>query len=321
MVDRETIATQLNRTVEATDLAALGKPARGKVRDSYVRDGRRWIVTSDRISAFDRVLGTIPFKGQVLNRTTAFWFDATRELVPNHMIGCPDPQVMEVVDCEPLPVEMVVRAYLTGSTSTSIWTHYERGARVFCGNELPDGMRKHQRLARPILTPSTKAEQGDHDVSVSREEILAMGRIGAEQFDQMAEASLALFDFGRRHCAERGLILVDTKFEFGTTPGGEIVVIDEILTPDSSRFWEADSYEERIAQGRDPEGLDKEYVRVWLKEERGFTGDGELPAIPDEVRVEAALRYIHACERVTGKPFRPELGDPLERIARNLDES
>ncbi|MFO8074083.1 MAG: phosphoribosylaminoimidazolesuccinocarboxamide synthase [Polyangia bacterium] len=320
MVDRETIAAQLSRTVEATDLAALGEPARGKVRDSYVRDDRRWIVTTDRISAFDRVLGTIPFKGQVLNRTTEFWFDATRELVPNHMVGCPDPQVMEVVDCEPLPVEMVVRAYLTGSTSTSIWTHYERGARVFCGNQLPDGMRKHQRLARPVLTPSTKAEQGDHDVSVSREEILAMGRISAGQFDRIAEASLALFDFGRRHCAEQGLILVDTKFEFGRTPDGEIVVIDEILTPDSSRFWEADSYEERIAQGRDPEGLDKEYVRVWLKRERGFTGDGDLPAIPDEVRVEAALRYIHACERVTGTPFEPEPGDPLERIARNLEE-
>ncbi|MDD5308630.1 MAG: phosphoribosylaminoimidazolesuccinocarboxamide synthase [Deltaproteobacteria bacterium] len=318
MTDRNVLFEQLRHPLETTDLPGLGTLQRGKVRDSYVGSGRRFIVVTDRISAFDRVLGTLPFKGQVLNTAAAFWFDKTRDLVPNHVVDVPDPQVMEVQDCEPLPVEMVVRAYLTGSTSTSIWTHYEKGERVFCGNRLPDGMRKHQKLERPILTPSTKAEHGDHDVSVSRDEILAMGRIPARDFDAVAQMSLALFDFGVRHCAGRGLILVDTKYEFGRTKDGRIVVIDEVHTPDSSRFWQAATYEERLAAGKEPEGLDKEYLRVWLKTERGFTGDGPIPHIPDEVRVEAAARYIRACEQVTGEPFAPDLEEPAARIRRNL---
>jgi phosphoribosylaminoimidazole-succinocarboxamide synthase len=318
MTDRNVLLEQLRHPLEKTDLPALGKRFEGKVRDSYVGGGRRFIVVTDRISAFDRVLGTLPFKGQVLNTAAAFWFERTRDLVENHVVAVPDPQVMEVLDCEPLPVEMVVRAYLTGSTSTSIWTHYEKGVRVFCGNELPEGMRKHQKLERPILTPSTKAEHGDHDVSVSRDEILAMGRIPARDYDAVAEMSLALFDFGVRHCAERGLILVDTKYEFGRTKDGRIVVIDEVHTPDSSRFWQAATYERRLAEGKEPEGLDKEYIRVWLKTERGFAGDGPIPQIPDEVRVEAAARYIRACEQVTGEPFAPDREEPQARIRRNL---
>lgn len=318
MVDRDLLFAQLSRPLAETSCEGLGAVARGKVRDSYVSSGRRFIVTTDRISAFDRVLGTIPFKGQVLNRVAAFWFERTRAEAPNHMIGCPDPAVMEVLDCAPLPVEMVVRAYLTGSTSTSIWTHYAKGVRSFCGNALPDGMRKHQKLERPILTPSTKAEHGDHDVSVSREEILAMGRIPAADFDEIARMSFALFEAGQRHCAANGLILVDTKYEFGRAPDGRIVVIDEVHTPDSSRFWQAGTYEARLAVGKEPEGLDKEYVRVWLKEQRGFTGDGPIPEIPDEIRVEAARRYIAACEQITGEPFVPDAEEPGARIARNL---
>jgi phosphoribosylaminoimidazole-succinocarboxamide synthase len=318
MVDKSTLHAQLARPLETTNLPGLEAVHRGKVRDSYLRGGRRLIVTTDRISAFDRVLGTLPFKGQVLNRVAAFWFERTAGIVPNHLVGCPDPQVMEVLDCAPLPVEMVVRAYVTGSTSTSIWTHYKSGVRRFCGNELPEGLRQHQRLPRPILTPSTKAEDGDHDLSVSREEILAMGRIPAADFDRIAELSLALFEAGARHCAEQGLILVDTKYEFGRTKDGRIVVIDEVHTPDSSRFWLAGTYAERFEAGLDPEGLDKEYVRVWLKNERGFTGDGPIPAIPDEVCVEAAARYIRACEQVTGVPFVPDTEEPGPRIARNL---
>ena len=318
MVDRDALSAQLSRPLTETSFAALGPVSRGKVRDSYVAGGRRFIVTTDRISAFDRVLGTIPFKGQVLNRVAAFWFERTRGIAENHMIGCPDPAVMEVVDCTPLPVEMVVRAYLTGSTSTSIWTHYQKGARVFCGTPLPDGMRKHQKLARPILTPSTKAEHGDHDVSASREEILAMGRIPAAEFDEIARMSFALFEAGQRHCAANGLILVDTKYEFGKTRDGRIVVIDEVHTPDSSRFWQAATYDARFAAGEEPEGLDKEYVRVWLKSERGFTGDGPIPEIPGEIRVEAARRYIAACEQITGEAFVPDAEEPLSRIARNL---
>jgi phosphoribosylaminoimidazole-succinocarboxamide synthase len=318
MVDRDVLLAQLKRPLTETAIAALGPVARGKVRDSYVKDGRRFIVTTDRISAFDRVLGTIPFKGQVLNRVAAFWFAETRDVVPNHMVGCPDPAVMEVLDCEPLPVEMIVRAYLTGSTSTSILTHYNRGVRTFCGNALPDGMTAHQKLERPILTPSTKAEHGDHDISASREEILAMGRIPAAQFDEISRMAFALFELGQRHCAANGLILVDTKYEFGKTRDGRIVVIDEVHTPDSSRFWQAATYEARRAAGKEPEGLDKEYVRVWLKTERGFTGDGPIPQIPDEIRVEAARRYIAACEQVTGERFEPDTDEPESRIVRNL---
>jgi phosphoribosylaminoimidazole-succinocarboxamide synthase len=321
MLAKQVLFEQLRRPLEQTEVPGLGQPMRGKVRDSYVKDGRRFIVTTDRISAFDRVLGTIPFKGQVLNRVAAFWFERTAEMVPNHVVAVPDPQVMEVLDCQPLPVEMVVRAYVTGSTSTSIWTHYEGGGRNFCGNPLPDGMRKHQRLEKPILTPSTKAEHGDHDISMSREEILAQGRVSADDFDRMAEMSFALFEHGQRHCAEQGLILVDTKYEFGKDKDGRIVVIDEVHTPDSSRFWQASTYDERFAAGQDPQGLDKEYVRVWLKTEHGFTGDGPIPKIPDDVLVEAASRYIRACEQVTGEEFVPDTEDPHPRIARNLGQA
>lgn len=319
MVTKDMLAAVLSKTLSETDFPALGALQRGKVRDSYIAQGKRFIVVTDRISAFDRVLGTLPLKGQVLNRVAAFWFEKTKELVPNHVLSVPDPQVMEVMECETLPVEMVVRAYLTGSTSTSIWTHYEKGIRNFCGNVLPDGMRKHQQLERPILTPSTKAEHGDHDVSVSREEILAMGRISAADFDLISKMSFDLFEAGQRHCLANGLILVDTKYEFGRTADGRIVVIDEVHTPDSSRFWLADSYETALSAGKDPQGLDKEYVRVWLKNERGFVGDGPIPQIPDEIRIEASARYIRACEQVTGEPFVPDDQEPLARIRRNLN--
>ncbi|MCU0664900.1 MAG: phosphoribosylaminoimidazolesuccinocarboxamide synthase [Myxococcota bacterium] len=319
MVTKEVLAEALGKTLSETDFSSgLGPLQRGKVRDSYVAKGKRYIVTTDRISAFDRVLGTLPLKGQVLNRVAAFWFDKTSSLVSNHVLEVPDPQVMTVEDCEPLPVEMVVRAYLTGSTSTSIWTHYEKGVRMFCGNVLPDHMRKHQKLASPILTPSTKAEQGEHDLSVSREEILAMGRMSAADFDTIAQMSFALFEAGQKHCAQNGLILVDTKYEFGRTKDGRIVVIDEVHTPDSSRFWMEGSYEAALSGGKDPQGLDKEYVRTWLKSERGFSGDGPIPFIPDEIKIEAAARYIRACEQVTGEPFTPDLTEPIGRIRRNL---
>jgi phosphoribosylaminoimidazole-succinocarboxamide synthase len=318
MVDRATLEAALGRTLERTALDALGKKYEGKVRDNYTTaDGRRYIVVTDRISAFDRVLGTIPLKGQVLNRLATFWFERTKDVAPNHLISMPDPQVVEARECAPLPVEMVMRAYVTGVTSTSVWTHYARGERVFCGHRLPDGLRKNEALPEPILTPSTKAEKGGHDISASREEILAMGQISARDFDAAAELARALFAFGQRHCAERGLILVDTKYEFGKDPQGNVVVIDEIHTPDSSRFWFAGSYAERFARGEEPESFDKEYVRRWLAGV-GYTGDGPVPAIPDEVRVEAARRYIEAFEVITGGAFAPDLEDPAARIPRNL---
>jgi len=316
-VSLEVLTEGLSKTLDGTDFEALGHKYEGKVRDCYTAHGKRYIIVTDRISAFDRVLGTLPYKGQVLNGLAAWWFEETKSIVPNHVVAVPDPNVMVGIECVPLPVEMVVRAYITGVTSTSIWTHYERGTRVFCGHELPDGLKKHQKLPDPILTPSTKADKGDHDVSVSRREILSMGRISAEDFDEAAAYAMALFAHGQRVCAERELILVDTKYEFGKTPDGKIVVIDEIHTPDSSRFWYADSYAERFEKGEDPQSFDKEYVRRWLAS-HGYRGEGRVPTIPDEVRVEASRRYIQACDQIRGTAFKPDTMDPLPRIARNL---
>ncbi len=316
-VAESTLVEGLSKTLDGTNFESLGERYEGKVRDNYTRDGRRIIVVTDRISAFDRVLGTLPYKGQVLNSVASWWFHETSTIAPNHVIDVPDPNVMVCVECEPLPVEMVVRAYITGVTSTSIWTHYQDGTRVFCGHELPEGLCKHEKLPEPILTPSTKATKGDHDVSASRDEILAMGRVTEADFDTAAEHAMALFSHGQQVCADRGLILVDTKYEFGRAPDGTIVVIDEIHTPDSSRFWYADSYASRFDAGEDPESFDKEYVRRWLKEQ-GYQGDGPAPAIPDDVRVEASRRYIQACDEIRGTAFEPNTEDPLPRIAKNL---
>jgi phosphoribosylaminoimidazole-succinocarboxamide synthase len=317
-LDESTIRAALAHPLERTDLDALGKKYEGKVRDNYsAPDGKRYIVVTDRISAFDRVLGTLPLKGQLLNHVAAWWFENTRDVAPNHVIAVPDPNVLIAEECTPLPVEMVVRAYLTGTTSTSIWIHYQNGAREFCGHRLPEGMKKHQRLPDPILTPSTKAKKGGHDVSLSREEILRQTGMPAAEFDEAGRIAMALFAKGQRICADRGLILVDTKYELGKTRDGRIVLIDEIHTPDSSRFWFAASYAERFSAGQDPESFDKEYVRRWLAE-RGFTGDGDIPAIPDDVKVEATRRYAHAVETITGAAFVPNLEEPHARMRKNL---
>jgi phosphoribosylaminoimidazole-succinocarboxamide synthase len=318
LVDVSLIQAALAHPLDRSDFAGLGQKYEGKVRDNYsTPDGRRVIVVTDRISAFDRVLGTLPLKGQVLNHAAAFWFEKTAHVVPNHVLSVPDPNVLVAKECTPLPVEMVVRAYLTGTTSTSIWVHYERGSREFCGHRLPDGLRKHARLPQPILTPSTKAPKGDHDISASRAEILEISGMPASEFDAAADMAMALFREGQRLCAERGLILVDTKYEFGKTPAGQIVVIDEIHTPDSSRFWYSASYEARFEAGQDPESFDKEYVRRFLVDQ-GYRGEGPIPVIPDGVRVEATRRYIEAVDAIIGTPFVPNLEEPTARMRRNL---
>jgi phosphoribosylaminoimidazole-succinocarboxamide synthase len=318
MVASSVLQEGLGRCLERTDFAPLGEKYEGKVRDNYsTRDGRRFVVVTDRISAFDRVLGTVPFKGQVLNRMAAWWFQHTRAVAPNHVLRVPDPNVLECIECTPILVEMVVRAYATGTTSTSLWTHYERGVRVFCGHTLPDGLKKHQALPEPILTPTTKAPKGEHDVSGSREEILATGRVEARDFDESAGMAMKLFAAGHETCAERGLILVDTKYEFGRTKDGRLVVIDEIHTPDSSRFWQRATYEERMRAGKDPDPLDKDFVRRWYISQ-GYRGDGPAPPMPDDVRTGAAERYIAAFEQITGEPFVPDTSSPVPRIERNL---
>jgi phosphoribosylaminoimidazole-succinocarboxamide synthase len=317
MVDDAVLKAALDRTLGATDLRGLGQKYEGKVRDNYSRDKRRHIVVTDRISAFDRVLGTIPFKGQVLNRLAGWWFERTREVAPNHLVRIADPNVLECLECEPILVEMVVRAYCAGSTSTSLWTHYERGERVFCGHPLPEGLKKNQKLPAPILTPTTKAPKGEHDVSGSRDEILASGKVSAADFDAAAAIAMRLFAAGQKMCADRGLILVDTKYEFGKYENGEILVIDEIHTPDSSRFWLESTYADRFARGEDPEPLDKDFVRRHYTQQ-GYRGDGDPPPLPDDVRVGAAKRYIEAYEKITGELFVPDTDPPLLRIAKNL---
>ncbi|MCW5808420.1 MAG: phosphoribosylaminoimidazolesuccinocarboxamide synthase [Deltaproteobacteria bacterium] len=325
MSDLETaLRTQLRATLDATPWTTIGgrrlERYDGKVRDCYIdrERGERIIVVTDRLSAFDAVVGTIPSKGQVLNQLARFWFEKTAAIAPNHMLRVPDPNVMIARECDPLPVELVMRAYLTGVTSTSIWKAYEKGDRTFCGHALPDGMAKNQRLPTPILTPSTKAAKGDHDVSVSRADLLAMGRIDPAVFDRAAAIAEALFAEGQRHAAARGLILADTKYEMGLAPDGTIVVIDEIHTPDSSRYWYASDYEERLARGDEPRSLDKEYVRRWLAHDAHWSGDGPPPLMPDDVRLEAARRYIASFELVTGTPFVPDTREPLARIAAAL---
>jgi len=316
-VDPRLLADQCSRTLERTDFAGLGERIEGKVRDSYREGSRRTIVVTDRVSCFDVVVGTLPFKGQVLNQIAAFWFEQTRAVAPNHLLSVPDPNVSIVSECRPLPVEFVMRAYLTGSTSTSIWTAYARGERRYCGHSLPEGLRKHEPLPEPILTPTTKAPSGEHDALTSRDEILASGALDAELYDEAERMTAALFAAGRGHAASRGLILVDTKYELGRDASGRLVVIDEIHTPDSSRYWYRDRYEQALSQGRDPEALDKEYVRRWLQEQ-GYRGDGPPPALPVDVRCEAARRYIEAFEQIAGRDFEPDTHPALERIRGSL---
>jgi phosphoribosylaminoimidazole-succinocarboxamide synthase len=319
MIDRKDLIAQIPYCLDKTDFPRLGEKYEGKVRDNYTKGDRRVLITSDRLSAFDRVICTIPFKGQVLTQMAKFWFERTNDIIGNHVLEYPDPNVVIGRECKPLPIEMVVRGYITGVTTTSAWYNYEKGVRNFCGNVLPDGLRKNQKFDKPILTPSTKAEHGGHDESVSRDEILKRTTLTAHQYDQIADASLKLYQRGVEIAAKQGIILVDTKYEFGLTPEGKIVIIDEIHTPDSSRFWFADEYEKRFAAGEEQKKIDKEYLREWLAE-RNFMGDGKIPAIPKEVIAETARRYIEAYELITGLQFQSGVGSVLARITANLQK-
>ena len=313
------LLAQMPFCLKGTDFSQLGERYEGKVRDNYSSGNRRIIVVTDRLSAFDRIITLVPFKGQVLNQIARFWFEETKDIVGNHVIDFPDPNVVVAKECKALPVEMVVRGYLTGVTTTSVWSHYKNGGRDFCGNQLPDGMKKDQKFEKPILTPSTKAEKGEHDESVSKEEVIKRTDLTEEQFDYMAEKSMLLYECGVEICAEQGIILVDTKYEWGISPDGEILLIDEIHTPDSSRFWYANEYEKRFEAGETQKKIDKEYLREWLAE-RGFLGEGEVPEVPDDVKVETARRYIEAYELITGREFEASVGDVYERLEHNLSK-
>ncbi|MCF7797074.1 MAG: phosphoribosylaminoimidazolesuccinocarboxamide synthase [Lentisphaeria bacterium] len=318
MTDYKTIIQKhIHNCLEATDLG-IGEKIKGKVRDSYRLDDKMVFVTTDRQSAFDRILAAIPFKGQVLNQTSAWWFERTKHIIPNHVQSIPDPNVTVGTRCEVFPVEFVMRGYITGSTSTSLWTVYNSGSRNYCGNALPEGLVKNQKLAENLITPTTK--DAVHDRPISPDEIIAEGLMSAEDWAYASAKAQELFAFGQEVAKKHGLILVDTKYEMGKDAEGNILLIDEIHTPDSSRYWIADSYEERIANGQEPENIDKEFLRLWFKEHCDPYHDEVLPSAPAEMVVELSRRYIQLYEMITGETFQfPNIDVPIqERIQTNL---
>jgi phosphoribosylaminoimidazole-succinocarboxamide synthase len=309
MLDRQILLAAIPHCLTQTNLPLPHKYP-GKVRDTYdLNDGRLLLVTTDRQSGFDRMLGAIPYKGQVLNRTSLHWFGATKHIVANHVLDSPHANALLARKCRVLPIEFVVRGYLTGSTDTAIWTQYAAGQRSFGDRILPAGMHKNQPLPHTLITPTTKEKQ--HDRPITPAEIISEGWLTAAEWEFASTKSLELFAFGQRLAAERGLILVDTKYEFGVTPEGEILLIDEVHTPDSSRYWLAHSYPQRVAAGQEPEMIDKEFFRLWFRERCDPYADAVLPTPPDDLIAELASRYIQLFERITGNTFEPDLR-PLE---------
>lgn len=315
------LAPHAHQILADATLPELPDHYRGKVRENYdLADGRRILITTDRISAFDRALAAIPFKGQVLTQTARFWFERTGDICPNHVLAYPDPNVVVGRRLEILPVEVVVRGYLAGTTSTSVLTRYRAGEREMYGHRFPDGMRPNERLLTPIITPTTKAFDGGHDEPLTEAEILGRGLLTEGQWRTVSEAALALFARGQAVAAERGLILADTKYEFGTDRDGRIVLADEIHTPDSSRYWFAQSYDARFAAGTAPESFDKDFVRNWVVARCDPYRDA-IPTIPADVILETAAVYITAYETITGATFAlPDPAEvPLDRVRRNLE--
>lgn len=316
MLSRDDLLRAAPAALRDFEMPAWGPAVAGKVRQMYRRGGLRVLVTTDRVSAFDRVLGAIPFKGQVLNQLSAWWFAQTADLVDNHFVAAPDPNVTVAREAAPLPVEVVVRGYITGVTSTALWTLYAQGERRPYGLALPDGLRKNDPLPQPLITPTTKAAGGAHDERLTRGDLLARGLVEAALWEQVEAAALALFARGQAAARRAGLILVDTKYEFGLI-AGRLALIDEIHTPDSSRYWVADSYPAALGSGQEPDSFDKEFLRLWFVSQ-GYRGDGPPPAMPPEFIAQVATRYIAAYERLTGQAFVPGAQPAAERITRAL---
>lgn len=321
----DNIVSALNTTVDAISFSGA-EHQEGKVRESFILDDeRRAIVVTDRISAFDFVLGTVPFKGQVLNQIAAWWFRKLDGIVPHHLISVPDPNISLVKNVTPLPVEVIVRGYLTGSTKTSSWYAYQNYCRMICGIEMPVGMKKDQKFDTPIITPTTKPTgEGEHDENISSEEVVSRGFVDAETWKKAQEYALKMFALGQKVAAEHGLILVDTKYEMGITSDGELIVIDEVHTPDSSRYWIADTYDSLLSAGKAPESLSKEFVRAAIVD-KGYNVDDPSvdPAqfLDDDLRVMAAKKYIELYERMTGEAFVfPDNTDAAARIEKVLGE-
>ena|SRR3989344_1377504 len=293
------------KVIKTVNLKGFGKKYQGKTRDFYIKNGKRIIVSTDRISAFDRNLGFIPHKGQVLSQLANFWFDKTKSIVDNHIILSPHPNILIVKNAKLIPIEMVVRGYITGVTGTSIWGSYEKGERIIYGIKFPNGLKKNQKLSKPVITPTTHPEAGSglHDERLTKKEIIGGKLLDRKTYEYLEKISIRLFNFGQKLCEGRGIILVDTKYEFGIHKG-KVILVDEIHTPDSSRFWIKKTYKERFKKNLEPENFDKEFLRLWFKN-KGYTGEGKPPKMPKSFINKVSKRYVDIFEKITGKKFVP----------------
>jgi len=317
MITKEKLLELLPQAFGETHLPLPGRGT-GKVRDWYdLPDGKRLLVTTDRLSAFDRILARVPYKGQVLNQLTNWWFDQTADIISNHKVSVPDPNAVVAAVAEPFLVEVIVRGYITGVTTTALWYRYSLGERDIYGYHFPESLKKNSALSEPIITPTTKGVGGAHDERLTCAEVTGKGLLDKAIWDQVQAAALAVFKRGQEVAQKAGLILVDTKYEFGRSPDGRVVLIDEVNTPDSSRFWKADSYLARFTKGEEPENFDKEFVRLAYTE-KGYRGDGEIPVMPDELWVVASQRYISIYEMLTGQAFEPGVYPVEPRLVENL---
>ncbi|MES2223312.1 MAG: phosphoribosylaminoimidazolesuccinocarboxamide synthase [Patescibacteria group bacterium] len=306
--------------LKETHFKNLGEQKIGKVRDIYIQPDKIILVSTDRHSSFDRIIAHIPNKGQILNQISAFWFENTKDIVPNHLLEVPDPNVVVVKKCKVIPIEMVVRGYITGSTNTSLWVLYKNGERDFGNFILPDGMVKNQKLEEPVLTPTTKSDE--HDRPITPKEIVDEGFMTQALWDEVSDKAIKIFKRGQEIALKNGLILVDTKYEFGVDEEGNVTLIDEVHTPDSSRYWQAETYQSRIDKGEEPENFDKEFLRLWFKEHSDPYKDTVLPEAPEEMVLELSRRYIQIFEQITGNKFigASETENIEERIENNLKE-
>lgn len=317
MILKEDLIKLLPSALGKTNLPLPNKQT-GKVREWYnLPDGKRLIVTTDRLSAFDRILAKVPYKGQVLNQLAAWWFEQTKDIIPNHLLSVPDPNASIVTEAKPLAIEVIVRGYITGVTSTALWYRYSIGERNIYGYDFPEGLKKNQALPEPIITPTTKGGETGHDERLTCAEVTEKGLLDEKTWHQVQTAALAIFKRGQEVANKAGLILVDTKYEFGIAPDGSVMLIDEVHTPDSSRYWKADTYAEKFNAGNEPENFDKEFVRIAYAE-KGYRGDGEIPSMPDELWVAASERYITIYEMLTGKIFEAGSYPIQERMLQNL---
>lgn len=319
-MDLEKLIDLLPLAYQTSDLP-LPDRASGKVRDWYtLPSGMRLLVTTDRLSAFDQVLACIPYKGQVLNQLSAWWFDQTRDVIGNHLVSLPDPNAMQVIEVKPYPVEVIVRGYITGVTKTALWYRYSLGERQIYGYSFPDGLIKNQSLPHPIITPTTKGGPTGHDERLTCAEVVSQGFVSAQDWDQITAAALGLFARGQEIASRSGMILVDTKYEFGRAPDGRIVLIDEVHTPDSSRFWKSGTYTQRLADQQEPESYDKEVVRLGYVAQ-GYQGSGQPPIMPPAFWAAASALYIQSYEALTGQTFNPASYPVGPRLVQNLKKA